>query len=539
MAPSNPHLETVLGYARRGWPVFPCHSAPDGECSCARNDNCKPGKHPRTAHGLKEATQDEGQIEAWLTQWPGCNWAVSTGPKSGVFVLDVDGEKGRASLAALESNYGPLLATLTTVTGGGEHRWFRYPVGRSVRNSQGNVAPALDVRANGGYVLVPPSVHANGTPYEWRDANAAIADAPDWLVELIAEPQAIKRAHEQGAHIPKGQRIPTLFREGCSLRGRGAEQAEIEATLLRMNDEECGEAHDISRIQLLARQICQQYPPGPVRMDASQPLHDFLQAARQKNNLEFMERDPREKWRSALFTLTRQVKGRPEFSGIDASQAARRIEQEVGVEFWEQFSYVHNDPKMQFTEEWDRVRTPAGNGDALTRAWDEARQCPMVASESHSAKYDQCISLLAALQRRAGEGNPIAVPQVRIGELLGVDYSTVGHYIKHAVRDKIASQAKKFVRRQRAAEYIIDLSKLALLSPPQSLSESLEVSELPETPRLIKTHQDSTGASGDSGRNENSCRSGDSVQEGEAVANAGCDFPQSENGKTAQLVEIL
>jgi hypothetical protein len=415
-----------------------------------------------------------------------------------------------------------------------------YPVGRSIRNSQESHAPDLDVRANGGYVLVPPSVHANGTPYEWRDGNTAIEDAPDWLVELIAERQAIKRAHEQGVRIPKGQRIPTLFRKGCSLRGRGAEQAEIEATLLRMNDDECGEPHDISRIQLLAREICQQCAPGPVRVDASQPLHDFLHVVRQKNNLDFMERDPREKWRSALFTFTRQAKGRPEFSGMDASQAARRIEQEVGVELWEQFSYVHNDSKMQFTEEWDRVRTPACNGDVLTRACDEARQCPMVPSESYSPKYEQFVSLLAALQRSAGEGNPIAVAQVRIGGLLGVDYSTVGHYIKRAVQDKIASQAKKFVRQQRAAEYIIDLSKLAPLSSPQSLSESSDVSESSKTPRLTKNHQDSTDASGDSGRNENPCRSGDSVHEGEAVDDAGCDFPPlSENGETIPLVEII
>jgi hypothetical protein len=46
------------------------------------------------AHGAKDATVDERQIEAWAAQWQSCNWAVATGSESGVFVLDVDGDVG-------------------------------------------------------------------------------------------------------------------------------------------------------------------------------------------------------------------------------------------------------------------------------------------------------------------------------------------------------------------------------------------------------------------------------------------------------------
>jgi Bifunctional DNA primase/polymerase, N-terminal/Primase C terminal 1 (PriCT-1) len=241
IVPGNPHLETVLGYARLGWRVLPCHSALDGECSCARSANCRPGKHPRTEHGLKDASGDDRQIEVWATQWPGCNWAVATGPQSGVFVLDVDGERGRASLDGLESKYGPLPATRISTTGRGEHRWFGYPAGRSIRTSVGKIGRGLDVRGNGGYVLVPPSIHANGAPYKWRDANAPIADAPDWLMELLAE--AARREQsllpDHVSVLVEGKRNDGMFRFACALRRKGLTPERIASEVDAANLKRC------------------------------------------------------------------------------------------------------------------------------------------------------------------------------------------------------------------------------------------------------------------------------------------------------------
>jgi len=56
-----------------------------------------------------------------------------------------------------------------------------------VRNSVSKLAPGIDVRGDGGYVLAPPSVHPSGRAYAWSvDCAGAIARAPDWLVEKIA-----------------------------------------------------------------------------------------------------------------------------------------------------------------------------------------------------------------------------------------------------------------------------------------------------------------------------------------------------------------
>src|ERR1019366_5905262 len=77
-------------YAKRGLPVFPVHSAPNGACSCGVGRCKNSGKHPRTAHGFKDATIDAGQIGEWWRKWPNANIAIPTGGISGFLVLDVD-----------------------------------------------------------------------------------------------------------------------------------------------------------------------------------------------------------------------------------------------------------------------------------------------------------------------------------------------------------------------------------------------------------------------------------------------------------------
>jgi hypothetical protein len=81
---------------------------------------------------------------------------VPTGKKSGLVVLDVDVDGGGLeSLAKLEYAVDPASKTARARTGGGGIHIFRYP--REIRNSAGLLGPGLDVRGEGGYVVVPPS----------------------------------------------------------------------------------------------------------------------------------------------------------------------------------------------------------------------------------------------------------------------------------------------------------------------------------------------------------------------------------------------
>jgi hypothetical protein len=147
----------ALAYAKRGVPVFPCEPG---------------GKRPLTKSGFWDATVGEHEILAWWGRWPQANVAIPTGEPSGLMVLDVDSGEGPKSLRKLELEVGRAPETLWARTGGGgEHLFFRYPTkpAREARNSQGLLGPGLDVRAQGGYVLVAPS-QTSGR-YEWTTAR--------------------------------------------------------------------------------------------------------------------------------------------------------------------------------------------------------------------------------------------------------------------------------------------------------------------------------------------------------------------------------
>ena len=84
---------------------------------------------------------------------------------SKVLVLDADGSIGVASLHALEAKHGTLPPTLTSASSAGVHFWFYCD--SPVPSSVDRVGRFIDVRADGGYVLAPPSIHPDGPVYRW------------------------------------------------------------------------------------------------------------------------------------------------------------------------------------------------------------------------------------------------------------------------------------------------------------------------------------------------------------------------------------
>jgi hypothetical protein len=134
-------MELTPQYAARGWPVLPLYSIHDGHCSCADGPNCAhPGEHPQTPNGIYGASTDSALITVWRTQWPDANIGIATGSVSGIFVLDVDGDIGKASLRALDAQHGPLPKTVTVKTGKG-------PVRRRPRSQPGRASRRRDRRA--------------------------------------------------------------------------------------------------------------------------------------------------------------------------------------------------------------------------------------------------------------------------------------------------------------------------------------------------------------------------------------------------------
>lgn len=164
---SPPDVRAMLmEYLEWGWRVFPVR-----------------GKAPLTAHGFKDATTDPAEIDRWLKQFPDCGWAVATGETSGIVVLDIDPRNGG------DPDLLDLPATLASRTGGGGLHFFFCANGHAVRSSSNKIAKGIDVKANGGYVVLPPSIHPSGKAYEWQDIDQPIADLPDGLVDTLSAPR--------------------------------------------------------------------------------------------------------------------------------------------------------------------------------------------------------------------------------------------------------------------------------------------------------------------------------------------------------------
>jgi putative DNA primase/helicase len=188
-------VSTAMEYAKRGWFVVPDHGVVNGGCTCVEGINCKsPGKHPRMerdtpeGHFRGEGTTNAEQIKEWWTRWPNSNLAIVCGAKSNLVVVDVDPRNGGLeTLEILCGTYGPMaLTTLTCQSGGGGlHLYFRHPQrGEKVRNRIG-LLPGIDIKADGGRIVAPPSKHRSGGVYEWLNPTAQLRPLPDTLLRKI------------------------------------------------------------------------------------------------------------------------------------------------------------------------------------------------------------------------------------------------------------------------------------------------------------------------------------------------------------------
>ncbi len=174
----NEFLQAALQYAELGWHVFPL----------------APGqKTPITTHGVKDATTNRKQIEEWWSKWPNANIAVACGRQSGIYVIDVDESKrggisGRASL----KEFPDLLLTITQNTPrGGFHALFKAGNPPANRNS---FRPDIDIRGDGYYVVLAPSISSNGGKYEWVEGcspwDILPAEYPDFMRPVVRAPSS-------------------------------------------------------------------------------------------------------------------------------------------------------------------------------------------------------------------------------------------------------------------------------------------------------------------------------------------------------------
>src|SRR5215208_5046399 len=198
----------------------------------------------------RPATREE--LNSWT--WPGVG--VVTGPVSGILVLDVDSPEGQAVL----DERGHPATPMARSGGGGLHLYFKHPE-TEIRTGI-RVAPGLDVKAAGGYVVAPPSVGPAGKPYEWiiSPKDADLADPPEWLLELLQRPRKNGSAPPLQERILPGRRNQGLASVAGSMRRRGAEYEEIRAALEVMNRRRCDPPLEDREVEKIARSVARYEP---------------------------------------------------------------------------------------------------------------------------------------------------------------------------------------------------------------------------------------------------------------------------------------
>lgn len=164
-------------YASLDWPVFPV---------------IKGSKKPATTRGFLDATTDRAQIAAWWRESPEANVGISTGP-AGLLVIDFDSKLDPRGTLAIGERPLPLSLRVGTPSGG-VHAYFRSGGPGRVPSSVERLAPKVDVRSSGGYVLAAGSRTEQGV---YVPVAGPILAAPAWLIEACQKPE-----------VPPAERMP-------------------------------------------------------------------------------------------------------------------------------------------------------------------------------------------------------------------------------------------------------------------------------------------------------------------------------------------
>lgn len=183
-------VEAAMEAAARGWHVFP---VPQGTKKSHKSGKYSGGRP-------WGATTDPDEIRRDWAHWPEANLGVVTGARSGFFVIDCDTTDahradGVGTLQSWIEEHGELPHTIEAKTpSGGLHFYFRLIPGLEIRNSDSALAPGIDIRGEGGMVVLPPSVRPGGGAYTWRNPPGFfdLGACPAWLLDKIRTAQAPK-----------------------------------------------------------------------------------------------------------------------------------------------------------------------------------------------------------------------------------------------------------------------------------------------------------------------------------------------------------
>lgn len=221
-------LDAAMQLAQLGFAVFPL--APGSKVPAIPSKGG--GK------GVLDASKDLDQIRDWARRFPKANVGIACGRASGITVIDIDtNHGGMESVITLRAQKRILSPTIAVRTpSGGWHLYYRFEPG--LLNSKSKLGTGIDLRTEGGYVVAPPSVLANGCGYHWHQPplGGEVPRMPMWAVQKLTPPPepifasgkpprdpdaALKGLIRLIEQAPGGQRNQVLFWSACRAAENG------------------------------------------------------------------------------------------------------------------------------------------------------------------------------------------------------------------------------------------------------------------------------------------------------------------------------
>lgn len=395
-------LAEALVWLDRGACPIPIWPILDGKCACPKATCSVPGKHPmvRWKEGETDHPMTRDALTRKFTEYPTAGLALLMGRRSDLFAIDIDAHKGGLeSWATLETKHGPIPPTpMADTPSGGQHHLFRWP-GWAVQTNSDVLGPGIDVRGDGGLIVVEPSPHRNGGNYAWsfdvHPDEVEPADAPAWLLDNLT--RATERAEENRGNRGNVSVLSALS-VACDRVPATGDETDIESAISRTVPEGEGQRHRC--IFNFAREL----KGIPVLADAkARDLRDFVK-----------------KWHAAALPT-------------------------IGTKSWEE-SWA------DFLTAWPRIKFPKGTGpmaDILKKA--DAATPPDIADDYDELSTRRLICLCRELQRDAGE-EPFFLACTTAGDLLNVERTTIWRRFKVLEADGVLSVVERGTQK-RATRY--------------------------------------------------------------------------------------
>ncbi len=216
-------------------------------------------KAPLVSSGFKSASSDSKQIESWWRDNPDAMIGMATGQASGIMAIDIDiknGIDGYDSLVKLQEELGSLPETFTVETiSGGMHLCFKAPKNIEIPCSV-DVNLGIDVRSNGGYIILANSINTEGKRYEIIK-NIEFAELPEAYIKYFTRNKSKSKILDSNCLIPKGVRNTNMTKVIGMLRSIGLEGNSLVSASEYFNSNLCNPPLDATELQTILDSIGQ------------------------------------------------------------------------------------------------------------------------------------------------------------------------------------------------------------------------------------------------------------------------------------------